>query len=147
MNWFFLAKIGFISQCTLLLGWYNKSPTICQLFYAFQIIRFVKLSKIPFWFPFNLFIRLKTPTTDISWSLGKHNSRWRPGLENKVNAEAIRNPIYVFLPVQYPIFYRTSAGKSSFRTQNDTDSANFRYTANKTFRSYAFLLIIFNITH
>ena len=28
-------------------------------------------------------------------------------------------------------FYHTSAGKSTFRTQNDTDSANFRYTAKK----------------
>ena len=33
-------------------------------------------------------------------------------------------------------FYRTSSGKSSFRTQNDTDKANFPYTANKKYRSY-----------
>ena len=33
-------------------------------------------------------------------------------------------------------FYRTSAGKSTFRTQNDNDSANFRYTANKKYHSY-----------
>ena len=32
-------------------------------------------------------------------------------------------------------FYHTSAGKT-FRTQNDTDSANFWYTANKKYRSY-----------
>ena len=28
-------------------------------------------------------------------------------------------------------FYRTNTGKSTFRTQNDSDSANFRYTAYK----------------
>ena len=39
-------------------------------------------------------------------------------------------------------FYRTSAGKSIFRTQNDTDSANFRYTANKKYRSYHLIRII-----
>ena len=33
-------------------------------------------------------------------------------------------------------FSRTSARKSTVRTQNDTDSANFRYTANKKYRSY-----------
>ena len=33
-------------------------------------------------------------------------------------------------------FSRTSAGKSTFCTLNDTDSANFRYTANKKYRSY-----------
>ena len=33
-------------------------------------------------------------------------------------------------------FYRTSAAKSTFRTQNGTDSANFRYTENKKYRSY-----------
>ena len=27
--------------------------------------------------------------------------------------------------------YHTSAGKSTFRTQNDTDLANYRYTSNK----------------
>ena len=32
-------------------------------------------------------------------------------------------------------FFRTSAGKSTFRMQNDTDSANLRYTANKKYRS------------
>ena len=32
--------------------------------------------------------------------------------------------------------YRTSGGKSTFRTQNDTDSANFRYRENKKYRSY-----------
>ena len=30
-------------------------------------------------------------------------------------------------------FHRTSPGKSTFRTQNDTDSANFRYTANEKY--------------
>ena len=30
----------------------------------------------------------------------------------------------------------TFAAKYTFRTQNDTDSANFRYTANKKYRSY-----------
>ena len=39
---------------------------IFQLFYAFQIIRFVKPSKIPFCFPFNFFVRLKTFTTHPS---------------------------------------------------------------------------------
>ena len=38
--------------------------------------------------------------TAISWGLGTDNSRWGPGLENTVDAEAIRNPIHVFLPVQ-----------------------------------------------
>ena len=33
-------------------------------------------------------------------------------------------------------FYGISAGKSSYRSQNDTDSTNFRYTANKQNRSY-----------
>ena len=33
-------------------------------------------------------------------------------------------------------FYHTSAGKSTFRTQNDTDKATFRYTANKKYLSY-----------
>ena len=33
-------------------------------------------------------------------------------------------------------FYRTSADSSTFRTQNDTDSANYRYTANKKNRSH-----------
>ena len=33
-------------------------------------------------------------------------------------------------------FYRTSAGKSTFRTQNDTDKANFGYTTNKEYCSY-----------
>ena len=33
-------------------------------------------------------------------------------------------------------FYRTSAGKSTFRTQNDTNSNTFRYAANKKYRSY-----------
>ena len=28
-------------------------------------------------------------------------------------------------------FYRTGAGKSTFRTQNDTELSNFRYTAKK----------------
>ena len=32
-------------------------------------------------------------------------------------------------------FYRTSAVKSAFRKQNNTDLANFRYTANKKYRS------------
>ena len=33
-------------------------------------------------------------------------------------------------------FYRTSAGKSTFRMQNDTNSDNFQYSANKKYRSY-----------
>ena len=33
-------------------------------------------------------------------------------------------------------FFSTSAGKSTFSTQNDADSANFRYTADKRNRSY-----------
>ena len=33
-------------------------------------------------------------------------------------------------------FYRNSVGKLTFRAQNNTDSANFRYTANKKYRSY-----------
>ena len=55
----FLAKFGLISQCTLLLARYT-SPKIFQLFYAFQLIRFVKSSKTPFCFPFNFFVRLET---------------------------------------------------------------------------------------
>ena len=46
-------------------------PTIFQLFYAFQIIRFVKPSKIPFCFPFNFLVRLKTPTTQPSLEVWK----------------------------------------------------------------------------
>ena len=38
--------------------------------------------------------------------------------------------------------YRTSAETSSFRTQDDTEKANFRYTANK---KYAFSHFIRNI--
>ena len=38
--------------------------------------------------------------TAISWGLGTDNSRWGPGLENTVDAEAIRNPIHAFLLVQ-----------------------------------------------
>ena len=37
-----------------------------QLFYDFRIIRFVKPSKIPSFFPLNFFVRLKTPTTQPS---------------------------------------------------------------------------------
>ena len=37
-----------------------------QLFYACQIIRFVKPSKIPFCFSFNFFVRFKTPTIQPS---------------------------------------------------------------------------------
>ena len=73
----------------------TTSPTICQLFHAFQIIRFVKPSKIPFCFTFNLFVRLKTPTTQPFlgvWGL------WRPGLENTMDSDSIRNPIHAFLP-------------------------------------------------
>ena len=33
-------------------------------------------------------------------------------------------------------FSRTIVGKSTFRTNNNTDSANFRYTANKKYRLY-----------
>ena len=33
-----------------------------------------------------------------------------------------------------------SAEKTTFRTQNDTDSTNFRYTANKKYSSYYVLL-------
>ena len=32
--------------------------------------------------------------------------------------------------------YRTIAGNSTFRMQNDTDSTNFRYKANKKYRLY-----------
>ena len=41
------------------------NPAIFQLFYAFQMIRFVKPSKIPFCFPINFSFRLKTPTTQL----------------------------------------------------------------------------------
>ena len=33
-------------------------------------------------------------------------------------------------------FYRISTGKLTFRMQKDIDSANFRYTVNKKYRSY-----------
>ena len=47
-------------------------------------------------------------------------------------------------------FSRTSAGKfevcvkPTFRMQNDTNSANFRYIANKKYRSYHGNLLFFN---
>ena len=44
----------------------KTSPAIFQLFYAFQIIRFVKPSKTLFYFPFNSFVRLKTLNTQPS---------------------------------------------------------------------------------
>ena len=37
-------------------------------------------------------------------------------------------------------FYRTSSGKSTFRAQNDTDSANFRYRANKKYHWFPHLI-------
>ena len=40
-------------------------------------------------------------------------------------------------------FSRTSPGKSTFRTQNDTNSANFWYTANKKYPSYHVRNILF----
>ena len=35
--------------------------------------------------------------------MGTDNSRWGPGLENTVYAEAIRNPIHAFLPLECSI--------------------------------------------
>ena len=60
-----MASIGFFLN---VLSFYfdTISPTIFQLFYDFQIIRFVKPSKIPFFLPLNFFIRLKMPTIQPS---------------------------------------------------------------------------------
>ena len=74
----------------------TTSSTIFQLLYVFQIIRFVKPNKELFCFPFNFFVRFKTPSTQLS--LG--GNRQGPSLENTVDAEAIRNPICAFLPVK-----------------------------------------------
>ena len=42
--------------------------------------------------------------TAIYLGLRTDNSRWGPGLENRLDAEAIRNPIHAFLPVKYSMF-------------------------------------------
>ena len=97
---YFLAKIGFISQYTLPLARYNESNdlptflclpnnTICQRFentllFPIQLLRSTQ----------NAYHTL------ISWGFGTDNSRWGRGLENTVDMEAIRNPIYAYLPAQ-----------------------------------------------
>ena len=96
----FLAKIGSISQCTLLLARYNEyndvstflclpNETICQTLQNTLL------------FPIELPRSTQNAYhTVISWGLGTDNSRWGPILGNAVDAEAIRHPTEAFLPVQ-----------------------------------------------
>ena len=99
-NSFFLAKIGFISQFIVLLPRYNESNdlstflclpnnTICGTLQNTLLlpIRFLHLTQTNY-------------HTAISWGFGTDKSRWGPGLENTVDAEAIQNSIHAFLPVQ-----------------------------------------------
>ena len=89
----------------------RESRPSFQLFYAFQIIGFVKPSKISFCFPFNFSVRLKTPTTQASlevWKQIQVAGGQVIGLENMVDAEAIRNPIRAFLRVQCAGFFSSS---------------------------------------
>ena len=55
---------------------------------SITIIRFVKPSKIPFCFPLNFFVRLKTPTTQPSLKVWEQIIvAGGPGMENTVDAE------------------------------------------------------------
>ena len=98
--YFFLAKIGFISQCTLLLPRYNESNdlstflclplnTICQTLQNTLMFTILLLRSTQ-----------NAYHTVISWGLGTDNSRWDTDLENTVDADTIRKPFHAFLPVQ-----------------------------------------------
>ena len=96
-----MSKIGFISQYTFLLALYNESNDLLT-FLCLPNNTICQTLKNTLLFPIK-FLRSTQNAyhTPISWGLGTDNSRWRPGLKNTVDAEAIRNPIHAFfLPKQ-----------------------------------------------
>ena len=122
-----LAKIDFISQCTLLLAPYESNDlstflclpnnTVCQslqyaLLFPIQLLRSTQ----------------NAYHTAISWSLGTDNSRWVPGLKNAVDAEAIWKPNHAFLPIQYFMCEMVHCyhEKEFFSSWNVTVSSLFR---------------------
>ena len=74
---FWIKSVLFLNVLSFILD--TTSPTILC---AFQIIRFVKPSEVPFCFLFNFFVRLKTPTTQSSLKvleqiIGAGSQVWR----------------------------------------------------------------------
>ena len=93
------TRIGFISQCTLPLARYNKSNDL-STFLCLPYNTICETLQNTLLFPIQLLRSIQNAYhTAISWSLGTDNSRWGPGLEVTVDAEAIRNPNHAFLPI------------------------------------------------
>ena len=103
-NFFFLEKIGFISQCTPLSARYNRSNDFSPFLYLPNntICQTIQNTLL---FPIQLLC--STPNvyhTAISWGLETNNSCRGPGMETTVNTGAIRNPFYAFFPVHRLIY-------------------------------------------
>ena len=109
---FFLAKIGFITQCTFLLARYNESK---------DLLTFLCHSN-------NTICQTSLKYPPVFWGLGTDNSRWRPGLENTMDAEAIWNPIHAFLPMHCSMceMVHCHAEKGLFSSSNVIVSSWFR---------------------
>ena len=95
-----MAKIGFIFQGTLLSDRYESNDLSTFLCLPNNMI--CQTLQNTLLFPIQLLCSTQDAYhTAIFRGLGTDNSRWGPGLESTVDAEAIRNPIHALFPVQY----------------------------------------------